>query len=287
MSYDAGDFPRNLYLETSVSCNARCITCPSQYLSRPDMSLETALDLLAQCEGRRVDELHPFQYADPLVWPHLLPFLRAVRQVLPDTRIVIYTNAALLTPEIAAALIELPVHSITFSIDGATRATYEVHRRGLDFGVVVANALLFLHENERRGRPVRTRAHFTFTRLNEAERGAFARFWTGKVDEVTFHECDSRLERLLVGDRFGERRYYTQAKPAEPCAQPFNGLFVLSNGDVGMCCLDYEPARSLGNVREQRIADIWTGPVARAIRALHNAGRKAEMDICRNCSVNN
>ena len=281
MNYTAKDFPSCIYLETSVRCNAKCPICPSPHLRRPDMPFLAARRIIDQCVGHQVDELHPFQYADPLVWPHLIALLEYARKKLPNTKHILYCNGGLLTEEMARALIGVPIDSITFSIDGATKAVYEAHRPPLVFETVRDNVLRFLEINEQAGHPVHTRAHFTFTKRNEHERNAFYEFWADKADEVTFHECDSRAEQFG-----GEKRYYTQAS-IEPCAQPFNGLFVHSNGNVAMCCIDSKPDAVLGNVNEQSIEDIWHGPELTYIRELHNARRKTEIPLCRACSVRN
>lgn len=274
------NFPRCVYLETSVRCNARCPMCPSLWLTRPDMSLAHAKNVVDQCAEHSVDEFHPFQYADPLVWPEFRELMSYVSGKLPNTTVVLYTNAGLLDYEMSRFLVGLGVSmSITFSVDGTDKETYEMHRPPLKWEKVLSNIRTFLEINDLADGAVQTRAHMTLTPENQHQAATFAAFWANKVKSVTFHERDSRAEQYG-----GPKRLYTQSS-LQPCGQPFNGIFIFSDGEVGMCCVDTGPADSLGNVFEQSIEEIWNGEKFQRVRDLHLSGRKLEIPLCRNCSV--
>jgi len=274
------DFPKVIQLETSVKCNARCPICPSKYLKREDMSLEFAQSIVDQCVGRGVEVFHPFGYAEPLVWPSFIELVGYLREKLPTTQVTLYTNAALLDERTAQALIDLRIAHVTFSIDGVTAEVYEKQRPPLKFSVVMANTLRFLELNRDAGNRVGTRAHMTFTDRNRAEVPAFFKYWEGLVDEVTHRECDSRSEQFG-----GEPRTYTGCASTEPCAQPFNGMYIWCDGSVGMCCIDSKPETSMGNLHEQSIEEIWSGPPLQRVRELHNSQRKSQIPLCSTCSV--
>ena len=274
------DFPGVIQLETSVKCNARCIICPGQYLEREDMTLEFAKSIIDQCVGRDVRVIHPFGYAEPLVWEHFMPFVAYTREKLPATQVTLYTNAALLDEETAQKLIDLQIAHITFSIDGATAEFYEVQRPPLKFDTVIANVLRFLELNVNAGNRVGTRAHITFTERNRHEVPAFYKFWWDRVDEVSDRECDSRTEQFG-----GEPRCYTGCASAIPCAQPFSGMYIWCNGEVGICCLDSKPETSMGNLHEQSLAQVWSGEPLSNVRLLHNDGQKSQIPLCSTCSV--
>jgi radical SAM protein with 4Fe4S-binding SPASM domain len=44
------------------------------------------------------------------------------------------------------------------------------------------------------------------------------------------------------------------------CPAPNEQFVILWDGTVTVCCTDYEGTLAMGNVREQTIAEIWTGP---------------------------
>ena len=61
----------------------------------------------------------------------------------------IFTNAQVLTPEMAGLILESGLKELAFSLDGATKETYEFIRRGADFQRLISNLdLLFRIKQE-------------------------------------------------------------------------------------------------------------------------------------------
>ncbi len=66
------------------------------------------------------------------------------------------------------------------------------------------------------------------------------------------------------------------------CAAPSDQLIVLANGDVTLCCEDYDGRLAIGNVKEDDLTRIWMGEKARAIRNGFSENRVVA-PYCRNC----
>jgi radical SAM protein with 4Fe4S-binding SPASM domain len=52
------------------------------------------------------------------------------------------------------------------------------------------------------------------------------------------------------------------------------------NGDVVICCQDWEGKHAIGNILEEPLADIWHKKVAMETRI---KGLKRSLDICNGC----
>jgi sulfatase maturation enzyme AslB (radical SAM superfamily) len=274
------DWPSHLYIEGSVHCNCQCITCPSPVIVRPDMSLSMAKSIIDQCVGHQVKELHPFLYADPFVWPHLFELMKYAKKKLPGIQIHLWTNGVLLTEKNARKAIECGLDNLAISIDGNSAETHNAIRPGAPYGTVIDHAFRFL---EIAPQHIFVRVHMTVTRANQHEVPAFLDFW-GKLlegrGEASTHLNDGR------GERVGRLpAHYDGGRPEYPCVQPFCGLFVLSDGRVTQCCIDYNAETPLGNLHYQTVEEVWTGPVATRVRELHNAGRKTELAPCNQCKT--
>ncbi|MFH0994718.1 MAG: SPASM domain-containing protein, partial [Pseudomonadota bacterium] len=66
------------------------------------------------------------------------------------------------------------------------------------------------------------------------------------------------------------------------CSAPCDQLIVLANGDVTLCCEDYDGKLAIGNVRENDLARIWMSEKARAIRNGFSENRVVD-PYCQNC----
>ena len=56
-------------------------------------------------------------------------------------------------------------------------------------------------------------------------------------------------------------------KKAQFCEHPFKDFGVLWNGDVTLCCLDYDATLKVGNINSQSVEDVMNGPAANKLRA--------------------
>lgn len=59
-------------------------------------------------------------------------------------------------------------------------------------------------------------------------------------------------------------------------------LFVRANGDVCFCCNDYYGEVKLGNVKNEKLIDIWNKPFYRRVRSDVKSG-KFSLDLCKRC----
>ena len=56
------------------------------------------------------------------------------------------------------------------------------------------------------------------------------------------------------------------------------------NGDVVLCCDDWNHQVILGNLKKERIEEIWFGNRLKAIRELHKKGEFDKISICSGCN---
>ena len=68
-----------------------------------------------------------------------------------------------------------------------------------------------------------------------------------------------------------------------PCPYLWTRLAVFWNGDVTLCCRDYNCSLNLGNANETDIREIWTGKEMAELRQAHNENRRSEISLCRHC----
>jgi MoaA/NifB/PqqE/SkfB family radical SAM enzyme len=104
-------------------------------------NLKSILPFVARC--------YMFGNGEPLLHPNFLDFVR----IISDYGIVIQfnTNGTLLDEKMRVGLVSSGVDTITFSIDGATRETYESVRIGAKFAAVIDNIKALSRLKEEKG----------------------------------------------------------------------------------------------------------------------------------------
>jgi radical SAM protein with 4Fe4S-binding SPASM domain len=69
------------------------------------------------------------------------------------------------------------------------------------------------------------------------------------------------------------------------CYHPFYKMNVLFNGDVILCCHDWNRATAVGNVIEPSLKEVWNSPKMNEVRRLILRKRYAGVDSCKYCSM--
>lgn len=80
-------------------------------------------------------------------------------------------------------------------------------------------------------------------------------------------------------------REVSQPNVLDSCGRPFNGpIQIQINGDVIMCCFDFNNELVLGNFKNNTLEEIFSGDVFKRLYKHHSEGTCQDSDfICSNC----
>jgi radical SAM protein with 4Fe4S-binding SPASM domain len=70
---------------------------------------------------------------------------------------------------------------------------------------------------------------------------------------------------------------------SSPCGAPFSEVSILWNGDVVLCCYDYDGFNIIGNIREKPLSEIWEDTKVKEIRSLFETGQTRKLPLCAYC----
>ncbi len=68
-----------------------------------------------------------------------------------------------------------------------------------------------------------------------------------------------------------------------PCLRPTGQLVINWKGEVLLCCMDYYAKVTFGNVKQQKIIDIWNNADFNKYRNQLQLGKRSEYPLCKNC----
>lgn len=125
-----------LQVEPTMRCNLRCIMCPWPAFRAPaDMSWATYQRIVPYLS--LAQELDLTGGGESLLHPRLLDMVLLGK--IAGCVVGFSTNATLLKPDVAYDLVLAGLDWIAYSVDGATRTTYESIRVGARFQTVLDN----------------------------------------------------------------------------------------------------------------------------------------------------
>lgn len=152
---------KNIELEITNKCNARCPQCVRNYYGAETWETLPIMDMdLEDFKANMPDEIWAGlrhvrfcgTYGDPLMHKDLIPFIQYIKGRNSDIAITINTNGGIRSTKWWASLPEVlgPKDLVYFGIDGL-EDTNHLHRIDVDYSKVIANLTAF---NQAGGRSV-------------------------------------------------------------------------------------------------------------------------------------
>ena len=277
-----------LTLETTDICNINCVMCDTASATRTKgfMSMEDFVSNLDRLEaaGQRIVAFHTI--GDPLVDKQVGLKLQLCYE--RDIQVMLRTNGLLLH-KFLEPLVKYPPAYLLFSIDGATKETYEKIRVGGKFDRLVKNIdeIFRLYKKKH----ILSAFGVNFAVMDE-NMDEIPLFYQKFHPYFKLHNMHFELLNSLSGDRgkfFGSNNTLSQlSKWVPPCNMPFNSIYILHDQKIAVCCRDYHGELVVGNLKEESLDQIWNGEKINELRKAHiNARNRPDAlpKACRECYV--
>lgn len=279
-----GEFPLHVDIESSYSCNLRCVMCQIDFKS-PDqgmMKWDTFERVIGECGKYQVPSIKLNFRGEPLLHPKVVDMVRAAKEH-GVMEVQFNTNGVLLNEGKINGLIDAGLDRIKFSLDGATPEVFDSIRIGTNYKVVSKNIHDFVAIRNRRGlkRPSIT-VQMVYMKETEEDLVKFVETWRHVANRVGIGRYRNPRGHLDA-DASRVEDFPTKVIP---CPQLWQRLLVTYDGKVLMCCGDHHARSPLGHLKERTLHEIWHGPALEAVRRAHLEGRSDEIEACRPCEIN-
>lgn len=273
--------PFRVMIENTNICQANCVFCPHQAMKRRIGTMEMTLfkKIIDQCQKSAINYVTIYGFGEPLLDKHFFEkVVYAKSAAIP--RVTTNTNGMYLTKEKIKKIFNSGIDEIYISFDALTNKTYKKIRPGLDFKTVESNILNLIYERKKRklDKP-EIILSYVETPDNQKETLKYIQKWQNKVNHISIsfmHNWTGQIKNqgmLKNGKR-------------DPCRLLWTDMTISWNGDVPLCCNDYENKIILGNINNQSIKQIWGGEKLKKIREYHQKRNFAKVSLCKNCQYN-
>ncbi len=277
------DFPAEIQIQTNTACNATCIMCP-----HPEVKMEVSMGrmdeslyqhILAECaDAPNLHRIEPFLMNEPFTDTRIVDWIALAKRRAPHADLTVTTNGALLTPDVADRLVTSGLDAIWFSFNGVEPETYE-QIMGIPQAQVVENIDYLLSI---RPSTLKVCVNMIETKPMAPEIARNIAAWVRKGVEAGASPLVNRAGNV---ERYTALNYRPVSdRPIRVCELVFYKMYVLYNGDVVLCCMDWRRQVVLGNLRRQSIREIWHGPAYERIREKLIQRDTAGLALCSTCS---
>jgi len=267
-----------LQIETTSTCNARCVFCPYPALNRKGglMSMELfarIIDDMAQIP--QINSLVLHGLGDPTLDPRLVDRIKYIRQDKAiDHPIEVYTNGIAMMPHKLDALKDAGLTCVVFSVNAVRPDQHDaiMGTKG-KFDTVCANADYAI----KIGLAVETHAVLTNDTFNRDDMDIFYRRW-GRAG------VDGNGMVIYENNWAGLNRDTRLWNANNCCSRATGQIYVLVDGRVAMCCYDPSGKTTFGNLSEQSIREVYNSDYYTLFREMHSLNRAAVFERCAGCT---
>lgn len=273
---------RSLIMEVTTYCQADCVVCVRDKIkyelgNMTQELFEKAVNeaaYLYQIRGGVLEFIDLGGMGEPLLDAQIEAKLEWLNEYYPNIKVGVTTNGQLVMKkkDILCKYVDI----LKISNYGFTKKSFEnVHRGSLKFEDVKKNIEDFLQIP----REVRPKVIMSFLILeeNKGEENAWREYWEGKCEELYI---------WLPHNWAGYRKSHTKQifENSRSCGRPGRDFTVRANGDVSVCCWDFNREMTLGNLNERSFEEIYEGEKLKEIMEMHKKKTFFNCDnICRNC----
>ena len=285
--------PKYIDIELTNNCNFNCCFCPTgtKAMNRQKgfMEMKTVDVIIDSMKKYDIFGARFIRWGEPTMHPH---YIEIVKKFKEAGRIVhINTNGSLITDEQIKELINIGLDSIKFSFQGADEGTYNEMRLGGDYKFLLDRISKMVKLRGSSSVPyIQVSTTLTGETLEQIEnfkhdiQGICDYYNIGytqlshlNIDEMKIDEYEKQKIRELCNRETLHKTY------TEICPEAYDKLSINWNGDVTICCSDYDNFLLVGNVLDNDLHQLFNSHAAHNYRKVIAKHQYGALPLCRTC----
>lgn len=268
-------------LELTNYCNSRCIFCTHDKMTREKgfIKKDLYIKIINDMFNNGYKCLNLTGFGEPMLNKEIVDVIKYAKK--RNILVKMFTNGALLNKELATKILNANLDEIIFSIDTVNKSEYAKTRVGLDLDTVIGNLKQMCE----------TKIKFKYKTVISVQSTLYKGFekvnivykeLTNVVDKITFQSAFNWAGRMNdYRGPIGNKKYGYQF----PCHLLWYNLVIRWNGEVSLCCVDYDSDIILGNLNNDSLDDVWNSENFKKYRKLHLCGKKIQIKLCSKCNM--
>jgi len=269
-------------IECTNACNAKCIMCPREKLTRKIevMDFEVFKKIIDECAKSGVREINLTGYGETLLDPNIIKKIKYIKSLTSSTFnpvVTMTSNASLLNEKMAKDLIDSGLDVILISFFSVTPENYK-RIQNLDFETTYKN-IVYLHNLKKKLNLNTPKISFYF--LNVDENVKEKERWIKEIRKyVDFFSPEAKPHNFTYG------RNYNPVKKSNlrlSCLKTQTTIQILCNGNIVDCCYDFNGDVVFGNAKNQSLYSIINGKKYKRFVRLHRLHQFHKLPLCNIC----
>jgi len=273
-------------LDSTRRCNLRCTKCPyhrqgaNGRIGWRNKALDMPIDLIRriadECDKRTT--VYISISGETLLHPGFEDILKELYK--RELRFSYTSNATLLSDSVLLKMLDHGLESLVISLDAVTEETYKKIVPRTDFNKTISNVENAIKRINEFGRHI-SLAYVSIPGVNENEFEDYINQWLNRVNSIS---------QLIWADPATETQttcFDIDLPKRFACIQPYQMQVISPEGLVSPCCRDYDSEMVMGDLKEDKLTEIWNGDNLRKFRnsMLYEEDSTSMHPTCRKCNM--
>ena len=293
--------PFVVFLDICDKCNFRCTFCPcntsdvSINVRHKTMSFDLFKKIVDDMKGfnNKIRVINLYAYGEPLLNPYFCDMLKYLREKEVCDEIRITSNGYLLTNKLCENIVENGLDMFRFSLYGLNDNDYYIQTGvKISYKELKSKIKYLYNYNKSHGGKLKVsiKASASFIN-NEIKLQQLYNEYSDISDYLYVENIDyvwpeflftNNYERLLFAPtKFFPNKEHTIQTSL--CSFLFTHMMIFSNGDVGICNIDWKHITKYSSIIDNNIIDIWNGDSLRKLRLNFCKSNIPPIDFCISC----
>jgi MoaA/NifB/PqqE/SkfB family radical SAM enzyme len=290
--------PYQLVIDTTNACNFKCAFCPTsdrellKSVNRPigTMPFDLFCKIIDDCKqfDSRIRRIDFGKDGEPLLNKRFPDMVRYIKDAGIADMVGVATNAALLTHEMADALVDAGLDLLKVSVEAVSSSGYEkIAAVKFDYDQLLERvSYLFEHRQQ-----CKVYAKIIDYGLPQADKDKFFDDFDSISDYITIDTVSGwsvvSAKDFTLGTKPDSYLDLPAFNQKEVCPFPFYTLSINFDGSVSICCVDWSLSTLVGDLRTESLKDLWNGERLYEFRRMHLTGNRHMNKACGDCHTRN
>ena len=262
------EVPYIVYIDPSGACNFKCNFCPcnvSGFMQKErhkimDMSLFEKIVSDLKAFQKKIRVIYLFAFGEPLLNRNIVPMIRLLRESKVCDEIRMYTNGAMLNPELNTELADSGIDLIRISVNALEGEAYkEICGVELDYNVFYRNVQDLYRKTRGKAEIAIKLVNVTLKEKEQLER--FHEMYEPVSDyifvEDIFDGWPDFAEVVIPEGVLTKNNWDWRKDNHDICTYSLTTMTIHSNGWVSPCCADWKFGVVYGDVNKSSVKEIW------------------------------
>ena len=263
-----------IFFELRTRCNSKCNFCAASIQNeiRPDITMPF------QIYKKAIDELSELNYSniiayhvnnDPLLVKNLLDYVKYAREKVPNAWIQILTNGKSLNNKNGEELIKNGINELSINIY-SDKDEFELPKNIIKF----ENEVLYRYYKKENIESTENNISFIDDTIEIKKKSKIFIYnkYKRSLGEILTNRANSSPNKKI-----------NKIPKLGFCYFPFSQFNVTVSGVVSHCCADFYFSNEMGNIKNQKLIDIWNGDKFVKIRRNLKNHNRDEETMCAGC----